>query len=218
MLEIRRHIVAATPCQERSFLGNSTSCMSPDHLLPQSLSSTSMPGSSTRLILSFLLGVISTMFAVRSGAFNGALTANLMRGASTRAFHASRPALVKVGDAVPGKLPVPSMPQSNLIHLLSPSHNPAMAAHQSSASSNSPGVPRDRLQLTATDIPLMESSPGSKVSLKQELSPPAHGIIIGVPAAFSPSCSAKHIPGYLNSDKLKNAGKVFVVSVNDAFV
>ncbi|PSK46407.1 hypothetical protein B9Z65_5375 [Elsinoe australis] len=93
-----------------------------------------------------------------------------------------------------------------------------MAPHQSSASSNSPGIPSDRLQLTATDIPLMESSPGSKVSLKQELSPPAHGIIIGVPAAFSPSCSAKHIPGYLNSDKLKNAGKVFVVSVNDAFV
>jgi hypothetical protein len=40
----------------------------------------------------------------------------------------------------------------------------------------------------------------------------------GVPAAFSPSCSENHIPGYLNSPKLKDAGKVFVVSVNDPFV
>ncbi len=42
--------------------------------------------------------------------------------------------------------------------------------------------------------------------------------VIGVPAAFSPGCSDTHIPGYLASDKLKDAGKVFVVSVNDAFV
>jgi 2-Cys peroxiredoxin 5 len=40
----------------------------------------------------------------------------------------------------------------------------------------------------------------------------------GVPAAFSPSCSENHIPGYINSPKLKDAGKVFVVSVNDPFV
>ena len=33
-----------------------------------------------------------------------------------------------------------------------------------------------------------------------------------------PSCSATHVPGYTGSDKLKNAGQVFVVSVNDAFV
>ncbi|KAF2227832.1 AhpC/TSA family protein [Elsinoe ampelina] len=109
------------------------------------------------------------MFAIRSGAFNSALATNVFRGASTRAFHASRPSLVKVGDAIP-------------------------------------------------DIELHESSPGNKVSLAKELASPAKGIIIGVPAAFSPSCSAKHVPGYLNSDKLKDAGKVFVVSVNDAFV
>lgn len=41
---------------------------------------------------------------------------------------------------------------------------------------------------------------------------------VGVPAAFSPSCSESHVPGYINSPKLKDAGKVFVVSVNDAFV
>lgn len=33
-----------------------------------------------------------------------------------------------------------------------------------------------------------------------------------------PGCSTSHIPGYTGSDKLKDAGKVFVVSVNDAFV
>merc|ERR1712098_1020425 len=43
-------------------------------------------------------------------------------------------------------------------------------------------------------------------------------IIIGVPAAFSPTCSDSHIPGYISHPKLKSAGKVFVISVNDAFV
>lgn len=33
-----------------------------------------------------------------------------------------------------------------------------------------------------------------------------------------PSCSATHVPGYTNSAKLKDAGQVFVVSVNDPFV
>ena len=66
------------------------------------------------------------------------------------------------------------------------------------------------------DIELVESSPGNKVFIAKELQ--GKGLIIGVPAAFSPSCSAKHIPGYINSDKLKSAGKVFVVSVNDPFV
>jgi peroxiredoxin len=33
-----------------------------------------------------------------------------------------------------------------------------------------------------------------------------------------PSCSESHIPGYINYENLKDAGDVFVVSVNDAFV
>lgn len=33
-----------------------------------------------------------------------------------------------------------------------------------------------------------------------------------------PACSDSHIPGYINHPKLSSAGKVFVVSVNDAFV
>ncbi|MCJ1294275.1 Peroxiredoxin-5, mitochondrial [Xylographa carneopallida] len=63
---------------------------------------------------------------------------------------------------------------------------------------------------------LHENSPGDKVNLAAELV--GNGLIIGVPAAFSPSCSNSHIPGYINHPKLSSAGQVFVVSVNDAFV
>ncbi|KAF2237300.1 AhpC/TSA family protein [Viridothelium virens] len=66
------------------------------------------------------------------------------------------------------------------------------------------------------DVELMENSPGNKVNVAKELK--GKGLIIGVPAAFSPACSATHIPGYINFQGLKNAGQVFVVSVNDAFV
>lgn len=86
---------------------------------------------------------------------------------NVRSFHASPPAFVKVGDAIP-------------------------------------------------DVELHENSPGNKVSIAQALK--GRGLIIGVPAAFSPSCSEKHIPGYINYAALKEAGDVYVVSVNDAFV
>jgi len=66
-------------------------------------------------------------------------------------------------------------------------------------------------------VDLVEGSPGNKVNLSEELSS-GRGLIVGVPAAFSPSCSESHIPGYISSPKLKDAGKVFVVSVNDPFV
>lgn len=83
------------------------------------------------------------------------------------------------------------------------------------------------------NVELTEGSPGNKVNLSQALT--GKGLIIGeslalflllsallsplgVPAAFSPSCSETHIPGYINSAKTKSAGDVYVVSVNDAFV
>ena len=65
---------------------------------------------------------------------------------------------------------------------------------------------------------LMETSPGTRVNLAEEADRTTNAIIIGVPAAFSPVCSANHVPSYIRHPALKDYGLVAVVSVNDAFV
>ncbi|XP_064399856.1 peroxiredoxin-5, mitochondrial-like [Halichondria panicea] len=65
-----------------------------------------------------------------------------------------------------------------------------------------------------------EDSPANKVNMR-ELFAGKRGVLFAVPGAFTPGCSKKHLPGYVeNADEIKAKGVdvIACVSVNDAFV
>ncbi|KNC86904.1 hypothetical protein SARC_00949 [Sphaeroforma arctica JP610] len=60
-----------------------------------------------------------------------------------------------------------------------------------------------------TDVPTSEVFDGKKV------------VVLGVPGAFTPTCSNSHLPGYIEKDaEIKNKGvdSIICLSVNDCFV
>ena len=66
---------------------------------------------------------------------------------------------------------------------------------------------------------ILEKDP-KEVSIK-EIVGEEKVILFGLPGAFTPTCSVKHLPGFVTAiDQLKRKGikKVFCISVNDPFV
>jgi 2-Cys peroxiredoxin 5 len=65
---------------------------------------------------------------------------------------------------------------------------------------------------------LWENNPGEKVSV-HELFAGKKGILIGVPGAFTPTCSNSHLPGFINNIeevRAKGYSVVACMTVNDA--
>lgn len=62
---------------------------------------------------------------------------------------------------------------------------------------------------------------GVKVRTVAELTKGRRVIMIGLPGAFTPTCSSRHVPSYLDrypEIKTRSIDDVFCVSVNDAYV
>lgn len=69
-------------------------------------------------------------------------------------------------------------------------------------------------------VNVYEDSPGNVVDIA-EATKEGKSVIIGIPGAFSPACSASHVPGFLKNLRgfnEKGYEKFFVVAVNDPFV
>jgi peroxiredoxin len=72
------------------------------------------------------------------------------------------------------------------------------------------------------DVKLTEMADGrpSQVSLA-ELSKGKRVVVFAVPGAFTPTCSLKHLPGFVDQNaaiRAKGVDEIVCISVNDAFV
>lgn len=68
---------------------------------------------------------------------------------------------------------------------------------------------------------MMATSEGPKEVTTDDVFKNKKVVLFAVPGAFTPTCSAKHLPGFVqNSDalKAKGADTIACISVNDAFV
>jgi peroxiredoxin 5 len=73
---------------------------------------------------------------------------------------------------------------------------------------------------TVPSVSLFEGTPGAAVNIA-DLCKGKKVVLLGVPGAFTPTCSATHLPGFVkNADALKKKGinEIVCISVNDPFV
>jgi len=90
----------------------------------------------------------------------------------------------------------------------------AQIVHQAAASLTAAAPIEVGHELPSAEV--KENAPTEKITLNNK---PGKILIVGVPAAFSPSCS-NQVPGYIASyEKFKERGvsEIYVVSVNDYF-
>ena len=75
-------------------------------------------------------------------------------------------------------------------------------------------------QIPDITVPLIHKGNVTKHKLTEELNN-KKAVIFGVPGAFTPTCSEKHLPDFISNYSLlkeKNIDDVYCLSVNDAFV
>ena len=129
-----------------------------------------------------------------------------------RTFHQTAANMVKVGDSIPNVDLVEGSPGDKVNLHKELASGKGLIIGVPAAFSKSQPPPSTYLP---TYLPTYLSTPASFKSVSKFPHRYTHAYPIHHPG---PSCSATHIPGYISSDKLKNAGKTFVVSVNDPFV
>jgi len=71
------------------------------------------------------------------------------------------------------------------------------------------------------NIPLYGKSPGDEIDFASIVSKGKH-LLVFVPGAYSPGCSARHVPGYISLAQRFKAEKgisgIYIIARNDAFV